>query len=235
MGNLYLTTTIVDRKDGARYTKLYKESGPAVTFVTLGTGTARGDVLDYLGLEATEKTIIFSVQEENDWLTLKRALQQKMHIDVPGGGIAFTVPLSSIGGRKTLQFLLAKEEYEKGEESVLKNTEHDLIVVITNRGYTEPVMEAARGAGAFGGTVVQAKGTGMEHAETFMGISLASEKEMIFIVTKTEMKNDIMKAIMEQAGVNSKGQAIVFSLPVTDTAGLRLVEEYSEESHEEDN
>ena len=86
-------------------------------------------------------------------------------------------------------------------------------------------MDAARGAGAYGGTVIHAKGTGMEQAEKFMGVSLASEKEIIFIVAKSEQKNDIMKAVMEQAGLQSKAKSIVFSLPVTDTAGLRLMEE----------
>ena len=86
-------------------------------------------------------------------------------------------------------------------------------------------MDAARGAGAYGGTVIHAKGTGMEQAEKFMGVSLAAEKEMIFIVAKKEQKNDIMKAVMEQAGLDTKAKSIVFSLPVTDTAGLRLLED----------
>ena len=225
MGTLYLTTTIVDRKNGNKYAKLYKENGLEVTFVTLGAGTAGSDVLDYLGLEATEKTVIFSVMEEEDWLTLKKNLRRKLRIDAPGGGISFIIPLSSIGGKKTLQFLLAKDNYQKEEESVLKDTTHELIIVIANRGYIELVMDAARGAGAYGGTVLQAKGTGMEHAEKFMGVSLAAEKEMIFIVAKTEQKNSIMKAVMEQAGAESKAKSIVFSLPVTDTAGLRLIED----------
>lgn len=107
----------------------------------------------------------------------------------------------------------------------MKDTTHDLIIVIANRGYIDLVMDAARGAGAYGGTVLQAKGTGMEHAEKFMGVSLAAEKEIIFIVTRTEQKNNIMKAVMEKAGPDSEAKAIVFSLPVTDTAGLRLVED----------
>lgn len=225
MGKLYLTTTIVDRKNGSKYAKLYKESGLTVTFMTLGAGTANSDVLDYLGLEATEKTVIFTVQEEEGWLALKKELRQKLQIDAPGGGIAFIVPMSSIGGKKALQFLLTKDDYQKEEESVLKDTTHDLLIVIANRGYIDLVMDAARAAGAYGGTVLQAKGTGMEHAEKFMGVSLAAEKEMIFIVTKTEQKNSIMKAVMEHAGPDSEAKAIVFSLPVTDTAGLRLIED----------
>ena len=107
----------------------------------------------------------------------------------------------------------------------MQNTDHELIIVIAEHGYTELIMDAARGAGAYGGTVIHAKGTGIEAADKFMGVTLAAEKEVIYIVTKTEQKNPIMKAIMEKAGLESKAKAVVFSLPVTDTAGLRLVED----------
>ena len=85
-------------------------------------------------------------------------------------------------------------------------------------------MDAARKAGAAGGTVIHARGTGMERAEKFLGVSLASEKDVIFVVTKTSQKNAIMEAIMKHAGMETKAKAIVFSLPVSSTAGLRLLE-----------
>lgn len=58
-----------------------------------------------------------------------------------------------------------------------------------------------------------------------MGMTFVPEKEMIFIVVRTDQKNAIMQAIMDKAG---RG-AIAFSLPVTDTAGMRLMEEIEEE------
>lgn len=225
MGSLYFMTTIMNRNLIKKYPSLYKEDGMQVMFITLGRGTASGDVLDYLGLEATEKAVVFSILEESTWQKTKRDLQQKFQIDAPGGGIAFIVPLSSIGGKKTLQFLTSNMNFQVEEESTLKDTTHELIIAIANQGYIELVMDAARGAGAYGGTVIHAKGTGMEQAEKFMGVSLAAEKEMIFIVAKKEQKNKIMKAVMEQAGLESKAKTILFSLPVTDTAGLRLLEE----------
>lgn len=225
MGKLCLMTTIVSRKQLKKYLRLYQEEQLQVMFITLGAGTASGDILDYLGLESTEKAVLLHVLEESVWESTKKNLRQKLQIDAPGEGIAFVVPLSSIGGKKTLQFLTGNQDFQKEEESVLKDTVHELIVVIANQGYTELAMDAARGAGAYGGTVIHAKGTGMEQAEKFMGVSLAAEKEIIFIVAKKEQKNDIMKAVMEQAGLQSKAKSIVFSLPVTDTAGLRLLED----------
>ncbi len=225
MGKLCMMTTIVNRKYFKKYFRLYQDEHLPVMFVTLGSGTASGDILDYLGLESTEKAVMFHVLEESAWENAKKNLRHKLQIDAPGEGIAFIVPLSSIGGRKTLQFLSGNQDFQKEEESVLKDTVYELIVVIANQGYTELAMDAARSAGAYGGTVIHAKGTGMEQAEKFMGVSLASEKEIIFIVAKKAQKNDIMKAVMEQAGMQSKAKSIVFSLPVTDTAGLRLMED----------
>ena len=112
----------------------------------------------------------------------------------------------------------------------MKGTDRELIVVISNQGFNETVMDAARGAGAYGGTVVHARGTGMERAEKFLGISLASEKDMIFIVVKTEQRDHIMQAVMMKAGMETPAKAIAFSLPVADTAGLRLFEEDEEEA-----
>ena len=223
MSKLNLMTTIVDRNQVRKYLHLYE--GLQIMLVTLGDGTASGDVLDYLGLEATEKAVIFSVLTDENFYKTKKSLQKKLQIDAPGGGIAFIVPFSSIGGKKALQFFTVGQDFQKEEESALKDTTYELVIVIANQGYIEMVMDAARGAGAYGGTVIHAKGTGMEQAEKFMGVSLAAEKEMIFIVAKKEQKNDIMKAVMEQAGLDTKAKSIVFSLPVTDTAGLRLLED----------
>ena len=225
MGNLYLMTTIVDRKIVEKYLQLYRENNLHIMYLTLGYGTASNEIMDYLGLDSTEKAVAFSVLEEETWNIIKKQLQKKLKIDAPGGGIAFVIPLSSIGGKKTLQFLLEKTDYQRQEESTLKNTTHELIVIIAQQGYSDIIMDAAREGGAYGGTIIHAKGTGMEVAEKFMGVTLAEEKEIIYIVSKTELKNDIMKSVMTKAGLNSKVKAICFSLPVTDTAGLRLIED----------
>ena len=224
MSDVYIMTTIIDRKNSKKYIDLYKKDKLEVMYITLGEGTARGDILDYLGLEASEKMVIFNFVQQHDWMLTKKDLQRKLQIDAPGEGIAFLVPLSSIGGKRTLQFLLDRQELPESEESTLKDTTYELIVAIADQENLEMVMDAARGAGAYGGTVSHAKGTGMEYAEKYLGVTIAAEKAMIFIVTKKDQKNSIMKAIMEQAGMQTPAKTIVFSLPVTDTAGLRLVD-----------
>ena len=86
-------------------------------------------------------------------------------------------------------------------------------------------MPAAFSAGAAGGTTIQAKGTGTKLARKFLGVSLAAEKEMVFILTRIQDRTPIMKAVMAQAGMQTKAQSVAFSMPVTDLAGLRQLEE----------
>ena len=216
MNQIFLMGLIANRGLRKKYLAFFEEHHITVVLSTMAAGTASNTILDALGLEATEKTVYFALLTRDTWKSLKKELYEKMNIAVPGRGIAFLIPLSSIGGRKTLQYLTAGQTMEIEEESTLQNTDYELLVTIANGGHIETIMDAARSANAPGGTVIHAKGTGAEHAKRFLGISLAEEKEMIFIVVKTNQKQAIMKSIMERAGIGS---------PVTSTAGLRLLEE----------
>ena len=229
MSELFMMVSILDRNKAKKFLSFYQKSGIQVNLSTVTRGTATSDVLDYFGLESIEKILITSIVTREVWQKVRKGLRKKMNIDVPGTGIAFIIPLSSIGGKRQLQFLTQNQNYVKGEETTLKDTKYELLIVITNQGYTNLVMDAARKENAGGGTVIHAKGTGMEGAEQFLGVSLASEKEMVFIVVKREDKNNIMKAIMTEAGMNSKAKSIVFSLPVTSTAGMRMTDSYDDD------
>ena len=223
MSSLFLMVTITDRRSTDAFLQLYEQHGVDVNLRTVGSGTAVRETLATLGLEKTEKAVLLAVVTEDTWRAVRTDLRRKMRIDVPGTGIAFIIPVSSIGGKRALQFLTEHQTFALKEESTLKDTRYDLLLVIANQGYTGSIMDAARTAGAGGGTVIHAKGTGMEGAAAFLGVELVNEKELVLIVSRTSQKNTIMKAIME--GANPKAGAIVFSLPVTDTAGLRLMEE----------
>src|SRR5699024_2152821 len=219
MGEINLMMTITKRSMGRRMLAFYEQNGLSASLCTLAKGTASREMMAGSGL-----AVMVSVVTVDTWKKVKHGLEDRFQIDVPGTGIAFLMPLSSVGGKKVLQFLVDGQLCEKVEESVMKDTKYELIVVIANHGYSEMVMEAAREKGAGGGTVIHAKGTGLEKAEKFLGVSIADEKEIIYIVAKTVDKNAIMKSIMDNAGINSKAKSVVFSLPVTDTAGLRLQE-----------
>ena len=142
MSGLSLMVTITSRKLSRRFIGFYEEMGLPVSFHTLGNGTASSEILDYFGLDGSEKSVLSHVITDSRWKEVKRQLRLKMNIDIPGIGIAFQVPLSSIGGIKALNYLTAGQDYVKGEESSLKDTKYELLVTIANQGYTEQIMDA---------------------------------------------------------------------------------------------
>lgn len=232
MSKLYLMCTVMNRSRLPEVLSLYRQERLDRNLIMLAHGTATSEVLNTFGLENSEKAVSLTVVSDTVWRTVKKDLQRKIRIDIPGTGIAFIVPISSIGGKREFAYFTEDLDYVRSEEETqLKGTKQELLIVIGNRGYSEQIMDAAREAGATGGTVIHANGTGMQRAEKFFGISLSSERELVLIVSATEKKNAIMQSIMKKAGLETDAKAIVFSLPVTDTAGLRLAE--PEEAQEE--
>lgn len=97
---------------------------------------------------------------------------------------------------------------------------YSLIVTIANRGYSDDIMDAARDAGAKGGTVIYGHGAGLRNTESFFGISIHPEKEMVLILADNETRPEIMRAIVKRCGMDSEGAGISFSLPVTEVMGI---------------
>ncbi len=228
MKNIHLLITITRREDREEFIRYYTEHEIPVVYTTMAEGTARQKTLSRLGLEKTDKAIHFSVVPGNRTKGIFTGLSREMQIDLPDRGVALAIPLSSVGGASTLQFLLSGAALEDVEGEPMESA-YELIIAVAASGYTDMVMDAARAGGAGGGTVVHAKGTAAANAEKFFGMSLADEKEMIFIVTDGAKKKDIMRAIMQNAGAGTDAHALVFSLPVASTAGFRLYDAADEQ------
>lgn len=229
MQGTHLVITVTSRSLCEKFISFFQEQGVSVVLSSPCHGTASAKILDYLGLENTEKAILFAVTTGRTAKGLMGALVRRMRIDVPGNGISFSVPVDSIGGANTLRYMTDGQHNLTSEVTEMNEAPYELIVAIANQGSNELVMDAAKSAGATGGTVIHAKGSGMENAKKFFGVSIAAEKEMIFIVAKHDSRNEIMKAIIQKAGVHSEAQALVFSVPVNAVAGMRFFEDLMED------
>lgn len=239
--SIKLLLTIVDRGKGDAVAQLLQKEGVIIQFIALGTGTANKGLLALLGLKDTAKDIVVSFMRSSVAVKAMRRLEHVLEMDLPGRGIAFTVPLGSIGGRETMQYLTGAETpgtEQEGNRTMQNTTQpeqpaHDLVVAIVNRGFTDLVMDAALPAGARGGTVVHARGAGAKEASQFFGITIAPEKEMVLILVQHDRKVPVMQAVTRGAGLTSQGQGLVFSVPVTDVMGVaRMMEEEKTEDAE---
>ena len=102
----------------------------------------------------------------------------------------------------------------------MKPNTHELIICIVNNGFSDTVMEAAKEAGARGGTVLNARGTANKEAEAFFHIAIQPEKEVVMILVPLNVKDAVLHALYEKAGLDTMGQGIAFALPVDNVVGL---------------
>ena len=193
------------------------------TVTLLGHGTAVQSMLDLLGIESTEKRVIMTVANPEKTRKFIKEMRRQVYIGIPGHGIIMAVPIKSVGGGKTLAYLNNGEQQPARYTPELSNR-YELIVIVANEGRTDQVMNAARAAGATGGTVLHGKGTGSQNIK-FYNVSIAAEKEVILMVAQNDRKAAIMQSVLHHAGPDSEAGAILFSLPVSEVAGFGLMED----------
>lgn len=97
---------------------------------------------------------------------------------------------------------------------------HEVIFCIVNAGFSELVMDAAKEAGARGGTVIHARGTANKEAEQFFQLTIQPDKDIVMILVPHELKEAVLHSLYRNAGLKSAGQGIAFSMPVSNVVGL---------------
>lgn len=156
-----------------------------------------------------------------------REIRTKISLYLVGRGISFTVPLTGISEIVANGITSAASSKAVDGSKIMTNEtrQYDLIVAAVAAGFAEEAMEAARSAGAAGGTIIHAHSLNNTKAEQFIGVSLLQEQDVLLILTKREGKLPIMQALFDKAGLKTQAGGVIFSVPVDKTAGISASDE----------
>ena len=213
--NLSLLMIIAPNSIERKYLEILDKYKVKFKAITYGKGTASSSLLEYFGLNEVEKIIIFAVVPRINCKHILGYLKNKLKIEKPGMGIAFSIPLSS--ATRYIEFAYKDQKLEDFEmEEEMKH----LIITIANEGFAEMVMNAAKKAGATGGTTINGRGLETEKIVKFLGISIEPEKDIVLIIADEDKKTPMMNEIVASCGLKTPGAGICFSIPVENVAGL---------------
>ncbi len=213
--NLRLLVIIDSKSDEQKYLNLLDKYNVGFRVITYGKGTASSSLLEYFGLNEVEKIVILAVLPRIMSKHILRYTKSKFKANRPGGGIAFTMPLSS-----STKYMQEYYKDESLEDFKMEETNKHLIITITNEGFAEAVMNAAKKAGATGGTTINGRGLETEKMVKFLGISIEPEKDIVLILAEEGKKTPIMNKIVESCGLKTPGLGICFSIPVENAIGF---------------
>ena len=229
---------VVNDGQASAIVNLLNKANSAVSFITHGEGTAKNDLYDVLGVGEQKKQIIISTLKRKDWVSLASLIEERFSYSRAAKGIAFMIDIDAIASVSTYKFLTdRREEPKENERGIYKmenSKKYEVIFAIVNNGYTDLVMNAAKKAGARGGTIINAHGTGNKDIEKFYGVVISPEKQIVMILVPKEIRDAVLEQITLEANIHSKGQGIAFSLPADGVVGLNE-EENNEKSESEDN
>ena len=114
---LVLLVTVVNKEKDVFFADLLSTFGVNLQLCFAGSGTARSDLLELLGLDDDRRGVIFSVVRAAKADEILAALSARFQSVNGGTGIAFTLPLSSVIGKLSYGFLSNEPRLVEGEEA----------------------------------------------------------------------------------------------------------------------
>lgn len=212
-----LLISIVERGQGKNVRRFYTDYGLTCHFQTVGRGTASSDLLDILGVGSTERDIIFTFGEQNQMLRMLHQMQDSEESTLRAKGIAFGMRLTALNTLAAAVLMGSGiQSSMEGAGAMQQNMDeaHSLVLIVVNQGHTDEVMNTAREAGARGGTIIRSHWAGSEESESFYGITLQAEKEIIAIVAGAQRRKLIMEAVNKKHGMNTEAGAMICSVAI---------------------
>lgn len=207
-----LILSIVQRNSAEILTHAAVNAGSNGGTIALGRGTANNTFLQMLGFGDVAKDLVYVLTNSNQTEQIKNAMIDSCKDKKRPFGILFTIQSQEF--IKLGENNLNQNKMEKNMTENINST-HKLITIIVNRGFADDAMDAARKAGASGGTIINARGTAKEGEEKFFGIEIVPEKDMILILAENEKSEQIIKSVQNLSCLSKPGSGIVYTNPAS--------------------
>ena len=218
---LRLLLSVTQAEDEHRVVEVLQKNGIPLCFEARAKGTAPSELLDAIGLGGTTRVLTAGLLPRARVPAVFDAINKALSYHKRGAGIAVTLPLTGV--QNSILQLTAPEGAEPTddkEKQVMKEHPYALLWISVKAGHGDEAVDAARKAGARGGTVLKGSRCSSEAASSFLGISIREEQDLVMIVLPAETKPAVMSALTTACGLNTPAHGVVVSMPVDEVMGL---------------
>jgi len=215
-----ILVTITNAGNEKKLKEVFDNSDVPVSFSCPAQGTAPSAIMDIFGLSGRTRVISAGLTVKSRVREIFEKLSESLDFKNKGKGIAFTISLTGLQSHMLSSLNRAEQNKEEGDDKRMNEQTYSAIFVSCSSGYSEDVFEAARKAGATGGTII--KGVREVTAETSekLGIPLCDEQDFILIIARRDSKKELMTAIINECGILTEAHANVMSFPIDEVFGL---------------
>ncbi|GAA4062924.1 P-II family nitrogen regulator [Amphibacillus indicireducens] len=214
VANFELIYVIVNYGMGSRVLQTAKKLGLSGGTVVIGKGTVNHSILNFLSLYDEQKEIVILGTNYQSTEKTLADLNHVFNFEKRNQGIVFTTGVGKIIGSSFYN------NEKTDEESGVRKSMYQLIITIVNRGNAGAVIDAAKAAGSKGGTIINARGSGIHETQRLFNMDIEPEKEMVLILSKEDITNSIVDSIRVALEIDQPGNGIIFIQDVNQTYGI---------------
>jgi len=190
-----------------------RELGLIGATTLLAQGTVKSKLLDFLGINQIQKELILTMGEHTKLTAIMEELNRRHKVTRKNFGISFIIPIT-----------YSNKHTDGSMQSEIKKeirTVKSAIFTIVDRGRANDVVDATIEAGARGGTILHARGSGVNQAKLIFDIEIEPEKEIVLTIVDPDQVEPIVTAIRRHSDVEKDGHGILFVLPITESYGIK--------------
>lgn len=207
---------IVNPDIGSKVLHTAKESGINGGTIMLGRGTIKSSLLEIFGITDERKEVVIMVARHENATTALENISREYKLEKPNHGIAFTTSVNSVLGTRCIKC----DEIGNGEEIGGEKTMYHLITVIVDKGRAEEAIDAATAAGSRGGTIINARGSGIHETSKLFSMDIEPGREIVMILSENGSTKTIADSIRDALQLSEPGNGIIFVQDVKETYGL---------------
>lgn len=211
---LELICAIVNFGSGSKVLRIAKKNGVLGGTIFFGKGTIKNRFLEFLELNDVRKEIVLMIVCKDIADKAIKEIDKEFHFNKPNHGIAFTTSVKDILGFG--HFTCVNNEESKGVDNIMYKS----IFVVVDKGRGSLVIDAANKAGARGGTIINARGSGIHETSKVFSMDIEPEKEIVLILTEKSVAEAIVNSIREDLEIEKPGMGIIFVQDVNETYGV---------------
>jgi nitrogen regulatory protein PII len=209
-----LIYVVVNYGMGSKVLHKAKEYGVSGGTILLGKGTVNHAFLNFLSIYDERKEVVIMGADKATASYVAEKLTKDFQFEKPYSGIIFNIGTCGIIGSRMYQ------DINMGVERGVNNSMYQLIITIVDKGKAEDVISAASQAGSKGGTIVNARGSGIHETSKLFNMEIEPEKEMVMILAKQDVTEPIVSSIRKQLELDKPGNGIIFIQDVNRAHGI---------------
>ncbi len=189
---------------GSGILKHAKNTGITGGTILYGKSFGTSDLLDFFGLDEYREEIVLMATDIGKAQKIIKILEEDFDLGEDDGVYAFTIPIWGLLGSHSM--MDCDLNMERGETEV----KYHLITVIVDKGKGEDAIDAAIRVGSKGGTILNARGSGIHETSKVFAMEIEPEKEIAIILSAENETMKILSAIREDLKIDEPGNGIVY-------------------------